>query len=105
MRMFDVPEVLLVHEFPSDEVRRVPDEPTTTKSPFPEVTPLRYIHVPEVLSVQVIPSGEVRMVPDLPTLTNNPVEVVVEPSSLLLQEMKVELKRRRKERRMSSFFT
>jgi hypothetical protein len=40
------------------------------------------------------------MVPEEPTLTNNPVEVVVvlsvpfEPSSLLLlQEMKVELKR------------
>ena len=105
LRYFDVPEVLLVHEFPSGEVRMVPDSPTITKSPFPEVTPLRYTHVPEVLSVQVIPSGEVRMVPDLPTLTNNPVEVVVEPSSLLLQEMKVELKRRRKERRMSSFFT
>ena len=101
----DVPEVLSVQDVTSVEVRMVPLSPTVTESPFPEVTPLRYIHVPEVLSVQVIPFGEVRMVPDLPTLTNNPVEVVVEPSSLLLQEMKVELKRRRKERRMSSFFT
>ena len=32
------------------------------------------------------------MVPEEPTLTNNPVELV-EPSSLLLQEMKVKLKR------------
>ena len=102
---FDVPEVLEVHVVPSGDVRMVPDLPTVTKVPFPEVTPLRYIHVPEVLSVQVIPSGEVRMVPDLPTLTNNPVEVVVEPSSLLLQEMKVELKRRRIERMMSICFT
>ena len=48
--------------------------------------------VPDVLSVQVIPSVEVRMVPESPTVTNNPVELV-EPSSLLLQEMKVKLKR------------
>jgi len=33
------------------------------------------------------------MVPLSPTLTNNSVEVVVEPSSLLLQEMMVKLKR------------
>ena len=72
MRYFDVPEVLLVHEFPSGEVRMVPDSPTVTKSPFPEVTPLRYSHVPEVLSVQVIPSGEIRMVPKKPTVTKSP---------------------------------
>ena len=35
----DVPEYLSVHEFPSEEVRMVPDSPTVTKSPFPEVTP------------------------------------------------------------------
>ena len=69
MRYFDVPEVLLVHEFPSGEVRMVPDSPTVTKSPFPEVTPLRYTHVPEVLSVQVVPSVEVMMVPFSPTTT------------------------------------
>ena len=56
------------------------------------------------------------MVPESPTVTNNPVEVVVlsvvvlsvllEPSSLLLlQEMKVELKRRRIESRMSRCLT
>ena len=48
--------------------------------------------VPEVLSVHEVPSEEVRMVPLSPTLTNNSVEVVVEPSSLLLlQEIKMEL--------------
>ena len=55
---------------------------------------MRMFDVPEVLSVHEVPSEEVRMVPLSPTLTNNSVEVVVEPSSLLLlQEMKVELKR------------
>ena len=44
------------------------------------------------------------MVPEEPTLTNNPVEVVVEPSSLLLQEMKVKLKRKR-EKMMSICLT
>ena len=71
MRYFDVPEVLLVHEFPSGEVRMVPPKLTVTKSPFPKVTPLRYSDVPEVLSVQVVPSEEVRMVPQ-PTVTKSP---------------------------------
>ena len=71
MRYFDVPEVLLVHEFPSGEVRMVPDSPTVTKSPFPEVTPLRNTHVPEVLSVQVVPFKEVRIVPEFPTETKD----------------------------------
>jgi len=74
------------------------------------VTPTRWFEVPEVLSVHEFPSGEVRMVPDSPTVTNNPVvvelSVLLEPSSLLLlQEMKTELKRRRKERMMSRCFT
>ena len=43
------------------------------------------------------------MVPEEPTLTNNPVELV-EPSSLLLQEMKVKLKRNM-ERMMSRCLT
>ena len=60
---------------------------------------------PEVLEVHVVPSEEVRIVPLSPTLTNNPVEVVVEPSSLLLQEMKVELKRRINEMMMSKCLT
>ena len=79
------------------------------------MTPTSMFDVPEVLLSQVVPSVEVRMVPELPTVTNNPVEVVVlsvvvelsvllEPSSLLLQEMKVELKRNR-ERMMSRCFT
>jgi len=33
--LFEVPEVLEVHEVPSEEVRMVPDSPTVTKSPFP----------------------------------------------------------------------
>ena len=32
------PEVLEVHEIPSEEVRMVPDPPATTKMPFPNVT-------------------------------------------------------------------
>jgi hypothetical protein len=67
---------------------------------------MRMFDVPEVLSVHEVLSEEVRMVPLSPTLTNNSVEVVVEPSSLLLlQEMKVELKRRSIERMMSRCFT
>ena len=99
----------------------VPDTPPVTKSPFPYVTSQSLSDAPEVLLSQVVPSEEVRMVPESPTVTNNPVEVVVlsvvvlsvvvlsvllEPSSLLLlQEMKVELKRRRIERRISRYFT
>ena len=33
LRCFDVPEVLLFHEFPSDEVKMVPEEPTLTNNP------------------------------------------------------------------------
>ena len=74
LRYIDVPEVLLVHEFPSEEVRIIPIRlPTVTKSPFPEVTPLRYFDVPEVLSVQEVPSEEVRIIPKrLPTVTKSP---------------------------------
>ena len=39
-RMFDVPEVLDVHEIPSDEVRIVTESPTPTKVLFPKVTSL-----------------------------------------------------------------
>ena len=35
LRYFDVPEVLLVQEVPSVEVRMVPEVPTVMKSPFP----------------------------------------------------------------------
>ena len=71
LRYFDIPKVLLVHEFPSGEVRMVPDSPTVKKSPFPEVTPKRSIGVPGVFSVQVIPSEEVRIVPEFPTETKD----------------------------------
>ena len=57
---------------PSGEVRMVPKKPTVTKSPFPEVTLLRYFDVPEVLLVHKFPTGEVRMVPDSPTVTKSP---------------------------------
>ena len=33
LRYFDIPEVLLVHEFPSGEVRMVPSQPTVTNNP------------------------------------------------------------------------
>ena len=76
--MFVVPDVLAVQEVPSVEVRRVPDPPPVTKSPFPYVTLLRLFVVPEVLEVQVVPlSDEVSMVPELPTATNETLEVVV----------------------------
>ena len=72
LRYYDVPEVLLVHEFPSEEVRIISKRlPTVTKSPFPEVTPLRYSHFPEVLFVHKIPSEEVRIVPEFPTETKD----------------------------------
>ena len=47
----------------------VPDAPTTTKVPFPYVTPVRLSVAPEVFEVHVEPSDEVRMVPDSPTAT------------------------------------
>ena len=65
---------------------------------------MRRSDVPEVRLSHEVPSEEVRMVPLSPTLTNNSVEVVVEPSSLLLQEMMVKLKRRM-ERMMRVCFT
>ena len=102
--MFVVPDVLAVQEVPSVEVRRVPDPPPVTKSPFPYVTLLRLFVVPEVLEVQVVPlSDEVSMVPELPTATNETLEVVVVVLSVvvvllssllfLAQEMTVRLKR------------
>ena len=63
--MFVVPEVLLSHEIPSEEVRRVPSQPTVTNSPFPYVIfPLSSFDVPESLKVHVTPSEEVRVVVD-----------------------------------------
>ena len=94
--MFVVPDVLAVQEVPSVEVRRVPDPPPVTKSPFPYVTLLRLFVVPEVLEVQVVPlSDEVSMVPELPTATNETLDVVLLllVSLFLAQEMTVRLKR------------
>ena len=83
--MFDVPEVLSVHEVPSEEVRMVPELPTVTKVPFPYVTP-------DILLVVLVELtlSEVRMVPDAPTATNNSRELddeVLDESSFLEQEM------------------
>ena len=71
-RPYDVPEVLEVHVVPSGEVSMVPESPTDTKSPFPEVTPWRLSDVPEVLEVHVVPPEEVRMVPFQLTVTKVP---------------------------------
>ena len=95
-RLFEFPEVLEVQVIPSDEVRIVPEKPTTTKVLFPYATALRLFEVPEVCVVQVVPSEEVRMVPDQPTATYNGLEVVVALlllSLFLAQEMTVRLKR------------
>jgi len=66
-----VPEVIEVHVVPlSDEVRIVPDSPTTIKELFPKPTPFRRFDVPEVLEVHEVPlSEEVMMVPEEPTPT------------------------------------
>ena len=67
-----VPEVLEVHEIPSDEVKIIPNSPTATNSPFPKVTFLSKKEVPEVLEVHEVPSEEVRIVPLEPTVTKSP---------------------------------
>ena len=73
------------------------------------MTPSRSFDVPEVLSVQQFPSEEVRMVPSEPTVTNDTVElfvhVVLDVLLDELQEMKMELKRRRKDKMMSICLT
>jgi hypothetical protein len=68
-KVFEVPDVLDVHEVPSDEVRMVPDSPTATKVLFPLVIPLRIFEIPDVLDAHEVPSEEVRMVPEYPTAT------------------------------------
>ena len=64
-----VPEVREVHVIPSDEVRMVPEPPSTTNKLLSYVNPVRSCVVPEVLSIQLVPFVEVRMVPDAPTVT------------------------------------
>ena len=44
---FEVPDVLKVHEVPSEEVRMVPEPPTATKVLFPKVTRMRLLDVAE----------------------------------------------------------
>jgi hypothetical protein len=100
-RPFVVPEVLEVQVVPSDEVRIVPEKPTTTKVLFPYATALRLLEVPEVCAVQFAPSDDVSKVPSAPTATYNPLDVVVVLSVVVLlssllflaQEMTVRLKR------------
>ena len=94
-RPFVVPEVLEVQVVPSDEVRIVPEKPTTTMVLFPYATALRLFEVPEVCVVQVVPSDEVNKVPAAPTATNETLEVVLLllVSLFLAQEMTVKLKR------------
>ena len=99
-RLLDVPEVLEVHVVPSEEVRMVPDLPTTTKVLLSYATALSFSVVPEVLLYHEIPSDEVTIVPVSPTATNNGLEVVVVvvvavesvDSSFSPQEMTVRLK-------------
>ena len=93
-RLFEVPEVLEVQVVPSDEVRIVPEKPTTTMVLFPYATALRLFEVPEVCVVQVVPSDEVSKVPAAPTATNNPLDVVLLllSSLFLAQELTVRLK-------------
>ena len=69
MRLYEVPDVLEVHELPSEEVIMVPESPTPTKTLFPYVTSLRLFEVPGVLEVQLAPlSDEVLMsLPPIPT--------------------------------------
>ena len=69
-RLFDVLEVLEVHVVKSEEVRTVPNVPTTTQALFPKMTPQSVPDAPEVLDVQEVPSDEVRIVSDPPTVTN-----------------------------------
>ena len=94
-RLFEVPEVLEVQVVPSDEVRIVPEKPTTTMVLFPYATALRLFEVPEVCVVQVVPSDEVSKVPAAPTATNETLDVVLLlllVSLFLAQEMTVRLK-------------
>ncbi len=64
-----MPELLEVHEIPSDEVRMVPVCPTTTKALFPYMTPQSVFEMPEPVVVHEVLSDEVRMVPFAPTAT------------------------------------
>ena len=70
-----------VHEVPSDEVRIVPESPTTTKVLFPNPTALSSFEDLEFLVVQEAPSEDVNMAPALPyaikVLFTNPTPLKV----------------------------
>ena len=76
-RSFEVPDVLEVQEIPSEEVRIVPELPTTKKVFFAKTTEFKVLVVFEVLPIQLIPSEEVRIVPDEPTAKNLILELAV----------------------------
>ena len=61
---------LALSQMDQDEVRMVPEFPTTTNCEPDQATPIRTSEVLECWAVQVRPSGEVRMVPESPTATN-----------------------------------
>ena len=85
VRLFEDPDVLEVQVDAPDEVRIVPEPPTTTKVLFLLMTPVRPFDVPDVLEVQVLPlSGEVRMVPDSPTVAKSPTPSCVTPLRLFV---------------------
>ena len=64
-----MPELLEVHECPSNEVRMVPVCPTTTKALFPYMTPQSVFEMPEPVVVHEVLSVDVSMVPFAPTAT------------------------------------
>ena len=68
-RLFDVLEVLEVHVVKSEEVRTVPNVPTTTKALFPYMTPQSVFEMPEPVVVHEVLSVDVSMVPFAPTAT------------------------------------
>ena len=51
-RLYMVPEVLLVHEFPSGEVRMVPEFPTPTNNTLEVVVELSVVVVVDLLLLQ-----------------------------------------------------
>jgi len=52
LRYFDVPEVLLVHKFPSGEVMMVPEFPTPTNNSLELVVELSVVVVVDLLLLQ-----------------------------------------------------
>src|ERR1700730_836987 len=65
-----VPEYASVQVTASVDLRMVCDQPTATKTPFPNATACKSAGTDEVREVQVVPSVDVRMVPPAPTAAN-----------------------------------